>query len=42
MAGAISIMIVILTIGILVDMGFNQVNGVIRRRWGLVDTGNGT
>ena len=41
-AGAISIMIVILTIGILVDMGFNQVNGVIRRRWGLVDTGNGT
>jgi len=42
MAGAITIMIVILTIGILVDMGFNQVNGVIRRRWGLVDTGNGT
>jgi NitT/TauT family transport system permease protein len=42
MAGAISIMIVILTIGILVDMGFNQVNGLIRRRWGLVDTGNGT
>ena len=41
-AGAISIMIVILTIGILVDMGFNQVNGVIRRRWGMVDTGNGT
>jgi hypothetical protein len=25
-----------------VDMGFNQVNGLIRRRWGLVDTGNGT
>ena len=42
MAGAITIMIVILTIGILVDMAFNQVNGVIRRRWGLVDTGNGT
>jgi NitT/TauT family transport system permease protein len=42
MAGAISVMIVILTIGILVDMAFNQVNGVIRRRWGLVDTGNGT
>jgi NitT/TauT family transport system permease protein len=41
MAGAISVMIVILTIGILVDMGFNQVNGVIRRRWGLVDTVNG-
>ena len=32
MAGAISIMIVILLVGILVDMGFNQVNGVIRRR----------
>ena len=42
MAGAISIMIVILTIGILVDMGFNQANGLIRRRWGMVDTGNGT
>jgi NitT/TauT family transport system permease protein len=42
MAGAISIMIVILLVGILVDMGFNQVNGVIRRRWGLVDAANGT
>jgi sulfonate transport system permease protein len=42
MAGAISVMIVILLIGIGVDMAFNQVNGVIRRRWGLVDTGNGT
>src|ERR1044071_23974 len=41
MAGAISIMIVILLVGILVDMGFNQVNGVIRRRWGLVDAANG-
>ncbi|HEX6856086.1 MAG TPA: ABC transporter permease [Streptosporangiaceae bacterium] len=42
MAGAISIMIVILTIGIVVDMGFNQVNGLVRRRWGLVDAANGT
>jgi len=42
MAGAISVMIVILIIGIVVDMGFNQVNGVIRRRWGMVDTANGT
>ena len=42
MAGAISIMIVILLVGILVDMGFNQVDGVIRRRWGLVDAANGT
>jgi NitT/TauT family transport system permease protein len=42
MAGAISVMIVILIIGILVDMAFNQANGLIRRRWGMVDTGNGT
>jgi NitT/TauT family transport system permease protein len=41
MAGAISVMIVILAIGILVDVTFNQVNGVIRRRWGMVDAGNG-
>ncbi|MEP7026253.1 MAG: ABC transporter permease [Actinomycetota bacterium] len=40
-AGAISIMIVILTIGILVDMGFNQVNNRIRGRWGLVDAATG-
>ena len=40
-AGAISIMIVILTIGIVVDMGFNQVNNRIRRRWGLVDAATG-
>jgi NitT/TauT family transport system permease protein len=40
-AGAISIMIVILTIGILVDMGFNQVNNRIRSRWGLVDAATG-
>jgi NitT/TauT family transport system permease protein len=38
-AGAISIMIVILFIGILVDMGFNQVNAQIRKRWGLLDAG---
>jgi NitT/TauT family transport system permease protein len=42
MAGAISVMIVILTIGILVDVTFNQANGVIRRRWGMVDASNGT
>ena len=42
MAMTISVMIVILIIGILVDMGFNQANGLIRRRWGMVDTGNGT
>jgi NitT/TauT family transport system permease protein len=41
MAGAISVMIVILTIGILVDMAFNQANGIIRRRWGMVDAADG-
>jgi NitT/TauT family transport system permease protein len=38
-AGAISIMIVILTIGILVDVAFNQVNSQIRKRWGMLDAG---
>jgi NitT/TauT family transport system permease protein len=38
-AGAISIMIVILFIGILVDVGFNQVNRQIRKRWGMIDAG---
>jgi NitT/TauT family transport system permease protein len=41
MAGAISVMIVILFIGIMVDIGFNQANGLIRRRWGMVDAGDG-
>jgi NitT/TauT family transport system permease protein len=37
MAGAISIIIVILAIGIAVDLLFNLVNGRIRRRWGVAD-----
>jgi NitT/TauT family transport system permease protein len=37
MAGAVSLMIVILVIGIAVDAGFSTVNNVIRRRWGLAD-----
>jgi NitT/TauT family transport system permease protein len=37
MAGAMSIMIVILVLGILVDGLFNLANGRIRRRWGLTD-----
>jgi NitT/TauT family transport system permease protein len=40
MAGAISIMIVILVLGILVDGLFNIANGRIRRRWGLTDPAN--
>ncbi len=35
MAGAISIIIVILAIGIVVDLLFNVVNNRIRRRWGV-------
>jgi NitT/TauT family transport system permease protein len=38
MAGAISIILVILAIGIAVDLLFNLVNGRIRRRWGVVDS----
>jgi NitT/TauT family transport system permease protein len=41
MAGAISIIIVILAIGIAVDLLFNVVNGRIRRRWGVADASNG-
>ena len=37
MAGAISIILVILVIGIVVDLLFNLVNGRIRRRWGVAD-----
>lgn len=37
MAGAISIIIVILAIGVAVDLLFNLVNGRIRRRWGVAD-----
>jgi NitT/TauT family transport system permease protein len=37
MAGAISIILVILAIGIAVDLLFNVVNGRIRRRWGVAD-----
>jgi NitT/TauT family transport system permease protein len=37
MSGAMSIMIVILVLGILVDSLFNIANGRIRRRWGLTD-----
>jgi NitT/TauT family transport system permease protein len=37
MAGAISIILVILVIGIVVDMLFNLINGRIRRRWGVAD-----
>jgi NitT/TauT family transport system permease protein len=38
MPSTVAIMIVILVIGILVDQLFNQANGAIRRRWGLVGT----
>jgi len=38
-AGVTSIMIVILTIGILVDMVFNKVDAFIRRRRGLLNPG---
>ena len=38
MAGAISIILVILVIGIVVDVLFNLVNGRIRRRWGVADS----
>lgn len=38
MAGAISIILVILVIGIAVDLLFNLVNGRIRRRWGVADS----
>ena len=38
MAGAISIILVILVIGIVVDLLFNLVNGRIRRRWGVADS----
>ncbi len=41
MAGAISIIIVILAIGIAVDLLFNVVNGRIRRRWGVADNSSG-
>jgi len=42
MAGAISIIIVLLAIGIAVDLLFNLVNNRIRRRWGVTDAaGNG-
>ena len=38
MAGAISVIIVILAIGIVVDMLFSVANNRIRRRWGVADT----
>ena len=38
MAGAISIILVILVIGIVVNLLFNLVNGRIRRRWGVADS----
>jgi NitT/TauT family transport system permease protein len=38
MASAISIIIVILIIGVVVDQLFNLVNGRIRRRWGVADS----
>jgi NitT/TauT family transport system permease protein len=38
MAGAISIILVILIIGVVVDVLFNLVNGRIRRRWGVADS----
>jgi NitT/TauT family transport system permease protein len=38
MAGAISIILVILAIGIAVDLVFNLINGRIRRRWGVADS----
>jgi NitT/TauT family transport system permease protein len=37
MAGAISIILVILVIGVVVDLLFNLVNGRIRRRWGVAE-----
>ena len=37
MAGAISIILVILVIGIVVDILFNAINGRIRNRWGVAD-----
>ncbi len=37
MAGAISIILVILVIGIVVDVLFNAINGRIRNRWGVAD-----
>ena len=37
MPGAISIIIVILVIGIVVDMLFNLVNGRVRRRYGVAE-----
>jgi NitT/TauT family transport system permease protein len=37
MASAISIIIVILIIGVVIDLLFNLVNGRIRRRWGVAD-----
>jgi NitT/TauT family transport system permease protein len=37
MAGAISIILVILVIGIVVDVLFNAINGRIRSRWGVAD-----
>jgi NitT/TauT family transport system permease protein len=39
MAGAISIILVILVIGVVVDVLFNLVNGRIRRRWGVAESG---
>jgi hypothetical protein len=41
MSGAMSIMIMILVLGILVDSLFNIANGRIRRRWGLTDPASG-
>jgi NitT/TauT family transport system permease protein len=38
MAGAISIILVILAIGVVVDLLFNLVNGRIRRRWGVAES----
>jgi NitT/TauT family transport system permease protein len=38
MPGAISIIIVILIIGIVVDLLFNLINGRVRRRWGVADS----
>jgi NitT/TauT family transport system permease protein len=37
MPGAISIIIVILIIGIVVDLLFNLINGRVRRRWGVAE-----
>jgi NitT/TauT family transport system permease protein len=41
MAGAISIMIVILVLGIVVDMVFTRVDSTIRRRRGMLDPAAG-